>query len=274
MPAPRELDPTASPRALFGYELRRHRTAAGLTMEQLAQKISFSVALVGMVENAKRTPSRDFAERCDQILSLDGALLRIWPFISHASTPTWFRPWLEVEREAGVLHTWQPLIVPGLLQTEEYARAILKGEPRVSPEHAEEQVTARMERQRIFDRPEPPMLWAVFDEGVLHRPIGTAQVMEDQLQRLLDAGTLPYVTIQILPLSAHCTTGLEGGFVIAQSPGLPDTVYLESAGQSQVSDRAQEVRNLMTRYEVIRAEALPRRASLELIRETIERWTN
>ncbi|WP_424531857.1 helix-turn-helix domain-containing protein [Sphaerisporangium viridialbum] len=274
MPAPRELDPSASPQALFGYELRRHRTAAGWTMEQLAQKICFSLALVGMVETARRTPSRDFAERCDEALKLDGALLRLWPFINRASTPAWFRPWLDVEREAGTLHTWQPLIVPGLLQTEEYARAILLGEPRVSPEQVEDHVAARIERQRVFERPEPPMFWAVLDEGVLRRPVGSAQVMTDQLTRLLEAGTLPYITIQVLPLSAYSTTGLEGGFIIAQTRGVPDTVYLESAGHGQVVDRAEAVEDLTTRYEVIRAEALPQRASLDLIRETIERWTS
>ncbi|MET8143847.1 helix-turn-helix transcriptional regulator [Sphaerisporangium sp. NPDC005288] len=273
MPAPRELDPAASAQALFGYELRRHRTAAGWTMEQLAQKICFSVALVGMVENARRSPSRDFAERCDKALQLDGALLRLWPFINRASTPSWFRPWLEVEREAATLRTWEPLVVPGLLQTEEYARAILLGEPRVTPEDVEEQVAARMERQRIFERPEPPMLWAVLDEAVLHRPIGSAQVMTAQLHRLLEAGALPCVTIQVVPLSAYSTTGLEGGFIIAQTRGLPDTVYLESAGHGQVVERAAEVEELTVRYEVIRAEALPQRASLELIRETIQRWT-
>ncbi|MDH2430681.1 helix-turn-helix transcriptional regulator [Sphaerisporangium sp. TRM90804] len=272
MPAPRELDPTASALALFGYELRRHRTAAGLTLEQLAQKICFSQALVGMVENARRSPSLDFAERCDRVLDLDGALMRLWPFVNRASTPTWFRPWLEVEGEASMLHTWEPLVVPGLLQTEEYARAILRGEPRITPEGVEEQVAARMERQRIFERAEPPMLWAVVDEGVLQRPIGTDETMAGQLKHLLEAGTLPYVTIQVVPLSARSTTGLEGGFVIAQARGLPDTVYLECAGHSQVSDRGQEVHGVMTRYEVIRAEALPRRASLDLIRETMERW--
>ncbi len=109
---------------------------------------------------------------------------------------------------------------------------------------------------------------------MLRRPVGSAQVMTDQLTRLLEAGTLPYITIQVLPLSAYSTTGLEGGFIIAQTRGVPDTVYLESAGHGQVVDRAEAVEDLTTRYEVIRAEALPQRASLDLIRETIERWTS
>jgi hypothetical protein len=128
------------------------------------------------------------------------------------------------------------------------------------------------ERQRVFSRPEPPMFWAVLDEGVLHRPVGDARVMAGQLDRLVEAGTLPYITVQILPLSTYSTTGLEGGFIIAQARGVPDTVYLESAGHGQVVDRAEVVEDLTTRYEVIRAEALPQRASLDLIREAMERW--
>ncbi|MEV7970920.1 Scr1 family TA system antitoxin-like transcriptional regulator [Sphaerisporangium sp. NPDC088356] len=271
MPHPSELNPADSPRALFGYELRKHRKAAGLSQEQLSTKVQYTGAMISSVETAKRTPSRDFAQRCDDALKLDGALVRLWPFIHHSATPSWFRPWLDIEREASALRAWEPLVIPGLLQTEAYARAIFRGEPRPVLERVEEQVAARMERQSILERPEPPMFWAVVDEGALQRVIGDAQVMIDQLKRLEGLDALPYVIIQVLPFRARSTVGLEGGFLMAQAPGLPDTVYVEAiGGHSQVIERVTEVQELLTRYEMIRAEALPQQASLERIKEIRE----
>ncbi|MFC6084273.1 Scr1 family TA system antitoxin-like transcriptional regulator [Sphaerisporangium aureirubrum] len=267
MPLPNELHPADSPRALFGFELRKHREAAGLTQRELADKIQYTNVMISAVENAKRTPSLDFAERCDAALHLDGALVRLWPFIHHSATPTWFRPWLDLEREATVLRTWEPLVVPGLLQTEEYARTIFQGEPRPVPERVEEQVMARMERQLIFERAEPPMFWALLDEGVLHRVIGNHHIMNEQLKRLEELSFLPHITIQVVPFSARATAGLEGGFVLAQTPGAADTVYIEAVGHGHLLERDEDVRKIATRYEVIRAEALPRQASLDLIRE-------
>ncbi|RCG29422.1 DUF397 domain-containing protein [Sphaerisporangium album] len=271
MPHPSELNPAESPRALFGYELRKHRKAAGLSQEQLAARVQYTAAMISSVETAKRTPSRDFAQRCDDALDLDGALVRLWPFIHHSATPPWFRPWLDIEREASALRAWEPLVIPGLLQTEAYARAIFRGEPRPVLERVEEQVAARMERQTIFERPEPPMFWAVVDEGALHRVIGDARVMIDQLRRLEDLETVSNVIVQVLPFLARSTAGLEGGFLMAQAPGVPDSVYVEAVGgHGQVVERASEVHELLTRYEMIRAEALPQQASLERIREIRE----
>ncbi|MBB2912141.1 hypothetical protein FHS43_003421 [Streptosporangium becharense] len=228
-----------------------------------------------MIETAKRSPSEQFARHCDEALEAEGALMRLWPMVSHASAPPWFRPWLDVEATAEALRTWEPLIMPGLLQTEEYARAILSGEIGVTPEQVEEQVSTRMERQSILRRPRPPFFWVVIDEAVLHRPIGSPRVMAAQLEHLLAAGQTPRLTIQVLPLNAYSTTGLAGGFAIAQTQGAFDTAYVESAGvMSRVTERPEDVRTLIYRYEGIRSEALSQRESLELIKETLPRWTN
>ncbi|SDI37046.1 Helix-turn-helix domain-containing protein [Sinosporangium album] len=107
MPPPKELDPTGSLLAFFGAELRKFRMQAGLSQEELAQRIRYSAGLVGFVERAARRPHRDFVTRCDEVLNLDGALLRLWPLITHEASPRWFRPWLEIEEEAHTLCTWQ-----------------------------------------------------------------------------------------------------------------------------------------------------------------------
>ncbi|MEV8630417.1 DUF5753 domain-containing protein [Streptosporangium sp. NPDC051023] len=190
-----------------------------------------------------------------------------------AQLPAWFRPWVEIEQEADTLRTWQPLVVPGLLQTEDYARSILRGAPRASTEWIEKNVAMRLDRQRILERDDPPMLWAILDEGVLGRLVGSRPIMAAQLDHLLGMAQRPCVTIQVLPFKAASTTGLLGGFFVAQTKGLTNTVYMESAGQGQVSDRPGDVAGIVTDYEAIRAEALPQSVSRELIEEMREQWT-
>ncbi|MFD2354549.1 helix-turn-helix domain-containing protein [Nonomuraea ferruginea] len=274
MPKESELCPADSPTALFGFELRRHRKTRGWSQIRLSKAVSYSVGTISMIETARRSPTEDFARRCDEALEAEGALMRLWPMVSHASAPPWFRPWLDVEATAEAIRTWAPLVVPGLLQTEDYARAVLSGDVGTASEQVEERVIARMERQSILRRPKPPLLWAVIDEAVLHRPIGSPSVMAAQLTRLLEAGRTPRSTIQILPLDACSTTGLGGGFSSAQASGVFDTAYVESAGvMSRVTDRPDDVSVLIYRYEGIRSEALPQRESLKVIKETLQRWT-
>ncbi|SNR91113.1 Helix-turn-helix domain-containing protein [Streptosporangium subroseum] len=274
MPHAKELDPTKSPIAFFGYELRRYRQEAGLTQGKLAKRTGFALGTISMAETGRRRPTDDFVRRCDKALGVEGALIRIKEMMDNvaAQLPAWFRPWAEIEQAAESLRTWQPLLVPGLLQTADYARSIFNGGPRASVESVERHVAARLDRQLILEREDPPMLWVVLDEGILNRLIGTKTIMAGQLDHLLEMAERPYVTIQILPFGACSTTGLLGGFVIAQTKGAANTAYMESAGHGQVTDRPGEIADITIRYEVIRAEALPQRASLEPITEMRERW--
>ena len=157
MPAIRELDPTAGPLDFFGAEVRRWRTSAGLSQEQLGQRIGYSAALVGKVETGDRTPSLDFAEGCDRALpTADGLFGRLYELARHwdGGYPSWFAEWVEAERRAITLRTWQPLLVPGLLQTPDYARALfLAWHVADSDDQVDQLVDARIERQAIFRRP-------------------------------------------------------------------------------------------------------------------------
>jgi hypothetical protein len=156
--------------------------------------------------------------------------------------PTVDRSWgRSQQQEARTLHTWQPLVVPGLLQTEEYARVVIRGEPGITDEQVERAVAARMERQEIFARAAPPLFRAVLDEGVLYRPIGGKEVMRRQLERLVEAVESPRIGIQVVPMALGMTTGILGGFVIAQLPGGPDTVYIQSAIHGHVTNRPEDV---------------------------------
>ncbi|MEU8270916.1 helix-turn-helix transcriptional regulator [Sphaerisporangium sp. NPDC049002] len=266
-------DPSVKSLAIFGAELRKCRMQANVTQEQLAEVTQFSRSLLAFVERGERTPSRNLAQRCDDALGAGGGLIRLWTRLTRDTSPRWFRGWLEIEQEAHTLHTWQPLVVPGLLQTEDYSRTIIRGEAGITAGQVEKAVIARLERQRIFAREAPPMLWAVIDEGVLHRPVGGNEVMRNQVRRLLEAAESPHVGIQVVPTALGVTTGLLGGFVIAQMPDSPDTVYIESATHGQVSNSPEDVKVIQSSYDTVRAEAQPQPGSIELIREAEKLWT-
>ncbi|GHE34579.1 hypothetical protein GCM10017673_41740 [Streptosporangium violaceochromogenes] len=150
-------------------------------------------------------------------------------------------------------------MVPGLLQTEDYARAILSRKPGATPEEIEDKVVARMDRQEIFGRRVPPMLWIILDEGVLYRPIASPEVMRGQFERLLDAGEQMRVSLQILPYAARNVLGLLGSFTLADLPRSNSPVaYLDSQSlDDRVTDRPTDMKNLVFRYDAIRADALP-----------------
>jgi transcriptional regulator with XRE-family HTH domain len=272
MSLPRDLDPGASVLAFFGAELRRCRLAADLSQEQLGQQVSYSAALVGLIENAKRVPSRDFAERCDDALATGGALARLWPLVSRETLPGWFRPWIEIEREATSLRSFEPLIIPGLLQTPEYARTLFAAQRAETEDGLEQLVATRMDRQLILSREDPPQLWCLLDEGALHRRIGGTKIMHDQLLHLAETAQQPKVAVQVVPLEVGAHAGLLGAFVIASFDGAGDIVYLETAASGQVTETPSVIAEITLTYDMLRSEALPRTASRELIMKVAEQY--
>jgi transcriptional regulator with XRE-family HTH domain len=276
----RDPEAGASPLALFGAELRHYRTAAGLSQEQLGDQIGYSAALVGAVETARRMPTEDFTARCDLVDELDtgGALLRLRAHLRdqlHRQVwPPWFREWPSIEREALSLRTWELAVVPGLLQTPDYARAVLRGVlPDATDEDVEAQVDARIERQQILARRDPLMLWAIMDEGVLMRPVGSALTMRDQLAHLLEAAHGPKIKVLVVPASTGAHVGVLGPFVIAEFRDAPEVAYLDTAAGGQISDHPDIVKACAQVFDTLRAEALPPRASLDLIAEVRDTWT-
>ncbi|MEW2382988.1 helix-turn-helix transcriptional regulator [Micromonospora sp. NPDC047707] len=258
----------------FAEELRLARASSGMSQTALAEALSYSGALVAKVETCERRPSLDFARRCDAVFGADGRFERIQRRISRETVVPWFRDWAGIEQEASALRWFEPLYVPGLLQTEGYARAILAGAGLFAVDEIEQQVTARLDRQGVLTRDRPPLLSVVVDEYVLRRRVGGPEVMREQVQHLVKLGsTLPRVRIQVVPLSAGAYAGLDGPFVITTSPGGEDLVYLEGQRHGQVVDRAGYVQQMVEVWESIRGEALSQQQSLDLMAEVAETWT-
>ncbi|MER5646587.1 helix-turn-helix transcriptional regulator [Streptosporangium sp. NPDC002524] len=273
MPAARDLDPMAGRNQAFGAEVRRLRLEAVLTQAELGARIGYSSSQVGAVEIGKRPPTTQFITRSEEVFG--PGLRKLWAELSRHKdmAPKWFRPWLDEEAEAVSLKTWQPLVVPGLLQTEAYARVLLRCEPGFGHEQVETLVAARLDRQEILNRTSPPMYLVILDEGVLSRPVGSPKIMREQLSHLVKAAEAPHITIQITPLGAN--PGLNGAIVIAQaSDRQRHTVYLETVGQPVVSSNPDLIATVTMKLDALRAESLPRSASLELIRKMVEKWTS
>jgi transcriptional regulator with XRE-family HTH domain len=261
----RELEPSASVPAFFGAELRRARKLAGLTQEELGERINFTGALIGMIETTLRTPTLQFAEMCDRVLDTDGSLTRLWPLVH--KIPTWFRDYVELEATATTIQTYEVQTVPGLLQTIDYARAVLSAG---RAENVEERVAARMERQSILSRPTPPLLWAVLDEAVLRRPVGGSTVMRAQLKQLAELASSRRIVIQVLPYSAGEHACMDGAMSILSFQDGPDMVYLEGPGNGQMIDRQEDVEDCHLRYDLAKATALSPAASVAMIRTVME----
>lgn len=256
-------DEGGSPLEMWGQELRFYRTRAGLSQEELGERISYSAKTVSAVETGRMPPAADFAARCDDELDTGGALTR-WrtKLVGWSVLPTWFRPWMGVEAEATLIRSNEDFVMPGLLQTEAYARALLG---------TEQKVATRLERQRILDRedPLPPTLQIVIEESVLIRPVGGPQVMADQIEHLISMCDRPNIRVQVIPMGAY--PAATGSFALATMPN-ESVAYLDTAARGLVTHGKEDIATVELEFGLILAEALPQRASLDMMREQAEKW--
>ena len=256
-----------TPLATFAAEVRAHRTRLGWSQVMLGEKIRFSGSFVSDVERCERQPSLDFAQGCDREFGLPDTLVRLHALIRHNAYPAWFSPVVPLERKAVRIHGWEPFVIPGLLQTEEYARELIRvSRPQDSEAAVEELVTARMERQAIVTRDDPPMLWYVLDEGILHRVVGSAEIMDVQLERLIAAASAGGTVIQVLSFSAGDQPGADGPITVFEFPDVATVCYTECYRGGRLVEDKPEVADMITTVSMIRVAALSPRASLELMR--------
>jgi hypothetical protein len=191
---------------------------------------------------------------------------------SDGPVPTWFEDYLEAERAAQSLLIWSPIVIPGLLQTADYARALLLAQQTDTSEEAiEALVNARLDRQTIFDRADPPDVTVVLDEAVLHRLIGTPAIMHDVLDHVAEMALRPNIVVQVVPSSKGANAGIGGAFDLASADGTPDTLRMDG-----VEDQTTENRPLMRKHRAafnrLRGDALPRDASRDIILKAAEQW--
>lgn len=261
------LDPGASPLDYYGYELRRHRETAGLTQKQLGAIVNYTGSLVGQVETARKLPTAEFSERVDAALGTGGLLSRLLGLVLRSQLPAWFQQVAELEARATEIATFQTHMVHGLLQTEGYARAVLGT---MDPAGLDDRTAVRLARQRILEKTEPPVLWAILGEGALRQEIGGPVVMRGQLGRLLGFESNPRINVQVLPYSAGEHAGLTGSFNLYRFAGDPAILYTEGYGTGHPTANPDTVRDCSLRYDHLQAAALSIKDSAELIRQVME----
>jgi hypothetical protein len=233
----------------FGPRLRQERLSRGWTLKDLATRTGYDAGQLSRIENGKRPPTAPLAIACDRAIPGLGGWFSANFEASRAWAPGWFRPWIPHELAATEIREFALGAVPGLLQTEGYARALFSISPDATPQKTAERVTARMQRQKkFFGRSPAPSLLCLIDELTLRRDAGPG-VMAAQVRRLIDAPTLlPDVTIQLVPAMLHL--GLPGSIALADGAAL-----LETHAGGQVFEDAETMMLLERRFNKIRSEA-------------------
>ncbi|MEU6165302.1 helix-turn-helix domain-containing protein [Streptomyces tanashiensis] len=273
---PSEVDGTAHLFRALGKIIKVLRRNAGLSQAELADVTHCSEDLVSAIERGVRTPQPDFLLRVDPAVNAGGVLAAAVDDVREALAkarvrhPDWFRSFANAEAEAVALHYYEVQAVPGLLQTEAYARAVMRHRRPVWDEQTiEKWVADRLARQSIFDKWPPTTISFVLEEAILRRPTGGRDVLREQLHRILDIASRRTVHLQVMPLKWEEHPSLDGAFTLLTPPGRREVAYTEIYGHARLITAPEEVRVYSDRYGIIRAQALTPRESLELIEKML-----
>ncbi|WP_375372222.1 helix-turn-helix domain-containing protein [Streptomyces sp. CAI-121] len=248
---------TSGNAVMFGRLLRHFRERAGLSQEALGGRIGFSKSQVAMVERGNRPPRGPFVERADAAVGAQGALIAAGADVTGSYLADWFEDFAKLERNAAARHEYETHVVPGLLQTEAYARTVLQGGyPPVSDDVVEGRVADRLARQSLITRKDVPDLSFVLELSALARPIGGRAVHREQIAHVLEVAQLRHVTLQVMPPHRETHSGLSGPFVLLETKERRRLAYLEVQDHRALTDQEPTVGNMFGKYGNMRAQAL------------------
>ncbi|MGW6732590.1 helix-turn-helix domain-containing protein [Streptomyces sp. NPDC055013] len=275
MPGPKDLDPSSSPRALLGAELRHAREKAGLSQEQLGQPLFASGSFVGQLEAGTRRIQPEQARVLDEVLGTGDFFQRNCKATAKSRYPEHFAEAAEAEAGAVAIRMYAPMLIPGLLQTRGYARAVTRAYGPTAPEESvDERVDARMARTRLLDDPTEPLLWAVLDEAALRRVAGGRAVMAEALRHVADLARRSRVIMQVLPFSAGAHMAMQGPLKLMDFEDAPPLVYFEGVGTGRLEDDPATVAHLRFTFELLAASAHSPEKSLALIEALAQDYTH
>lgn len=272
------------PQRVLAAELERRRTAAGLEREDVARELEWSVIKPYRIETARSIASPGDVRELARLYRLDGADTEaLVELARHARRPGWWKGFsadlpvgfavhLELESSASAIRTYEAQWVPGLFQTEGYARAVMAANSVTgAQEQTERQVQVRMRRQDLLTRPAPPQVWAILDEAVIRRVVGGRPVMREQLHRLAGLSEHPHITLQVLPFSAGAHMAAYGSFTLFEpsDPGFPVTASTDRRAGSLIEDDPEEIAQYTAIFDHLRATALTTADTRTLITEAI-----
>lgn len=248
--------------------VKHFRNARGLTQEQVGEAIHVSGSLIAMIESGRRIPQPDTAKALDTLFDTGELFARIAAEARKDHQPDWFRPFGDLEQEAVTLRTYEPLYVPGLLQTEKYATAVLSTSV-VEAGRTEELLAVRLDRQAtVLDGPRPPQVTYVIDEAALLR--GDPDMMKEQILHMVDVGERPQVSLHLVPIRAGIYAGQSGAFTLASLGDGADVAFLEDQVAGRLVADHQKIAELVRVWEKIRSVALP----MDLTRDALLRMVD
>ncbi|WP_327324284.1 helix-turn-helix domain-containing protein [Streptomyces sp. NBC_01210] len=273
---PAEVDGTAHLFSALGKQIKVLRENASMSQRELGVAAHCGEDLISAMERGVRTPQPDFLVRADELLAAGGVLKAAVEDVREAQAksrtrhPDWFRDFAKAEAEAVALHEYSNQAVPGLLQTEEYARALFtQRRPLLDEATIEKRVTDRLARQQIFERWPAPTSSYVLEEAVLQRPLGGRTVHAHQLRRLLRIGRMRTVELQVMPTDREEHSAMDGAFTLLTPKGRQQVAYMEIYGHPRLITDPEVVHVFTERYGIIRAQALTPRESLAFIEKML-----
>lgn len=274
---PAEEEGTTGLFTALGKMLKRLRERAGLTQKQFGEIVGYGPDAISAMERGVRITRPELLLNADEILNAGGLLTDAIPEVEEAMKrartrhPEWYRSHAEMEKTAIELHFYANQGVPGLLQTEGYARAVFRNRrPFLSEETIERRVTDRLDRQQVFDRWPPPAVSYVLEEVMLDRPIGGRAIFKDQLLNLLRVGSMRNVEIQVMSTHREEHPNLDSAFNLVTPKSRGQVAYTEAQGHPRLITEQEEVRMIADRYGIMRAMALSPRDSRSLIEKKLE----
>ncbi|MGW6859652.1 helix-turn-helix domain-containing protein [Streptomyces xanthophaeus] len=270
MPA-KNLDPSSSPRALLGAELRVARERAGMSQAELGEPLFVSGSFIGQLEAGTRRMHLDFARQIDEILKTDGFFVRNCGAAAKSKYPDHFAAAAEAEALAVEIREYAPQLIPGLLQTEAYAREVFRaGHPTATEETIDELIANRLDRASLLSNPTTPLFWSVLDEAVLRRAGDNAAVLAEALRHIAKLIRSHRIIVQVLPFGAGLHAAMEGSVKLMSFKDAPPLAYIQGMGTGQLFEDPATVAQHALAYDLLTANALSPRKSLALIESVAE----
>jgi transcriptional regulator with XRE-family HTH domain len=266
-----EARPT--PRSVLGHRLKRLRETSGLSLRALADALGYPHTYIGRVERGEQLPSKALAEAMDVYFRTDELFAELLEMAQESPIPDYGRTIVANERKARRIQVFTSSLIPGLLQTEEYARALFRASlAGASGDQIDALVKVRMDRKRVFAREEPPYFWAIMDESALKRPVGGPACMAKQLAHVLNSPYGPHMTVQVLPFGQGAHPMMGGSMSLLTLTSGATIGYVESFDSGEIAESPRRVLVLTQTFDVARSMALPEEDSLDLLRAYLREY--
>ncbi|GAA4634388.1 hypothetical protein GCM10023196_075720 [Actinoallomurus vinaceus] len=263
------FDPDRNLWDLIAFDLRRQREERDISLAVVGEIIGRDRSLISYVESGKTKLQEKHAVKIDDAWRTGGLYSRLVKFAKLGHDVSWSATHLELEANADELRIWELSWMPGLFQTESYARAVFDA---CGTEGSEEGAKARVERQQCLHRTPLPRVWAIIDERVIMQPVGSTQIMRDQLAHIIELARLPHISVRVVPHSVGAHAGLDGSFKIMTAGGA-DSVYTMAPGGGRLIQDGTETNSYRVWFDLIGDVALPKNASLDLLVEAMGRFS-